>query len=489
MRSATAELLGAQRPRVSSVPGGDDAAGVEAIELAAAAGLILDDWQQFALRASLRERLRPTLGRRKRDLAWSAFEVGLIVPRQNGKGSILEARELAGLFLLGEQLILHSAHEFKTAQEAFRRVLTLVENTDDLRKRVARIRTSHGEEGIELIGGQRLRFVARSTGSGRGFTGDCVILDEAYRLPPEAIGALMPTLSARPNPQLWYTSSAGHLDSDVLRRIRERGIAGDSERLCYLEWSAPDNADPTDRQAWAQANPALGIRISADHIAVEQESMPPREFARERLGIWDDPDAGGRTVWPVDAWTDCADASATIPDTAELAVAVDVSWDRTRAHAAVAAIRPDGLRHVQLIASGDGTDWVVPFLLDSQARRRPLSVAVQGSGAPAASLIEDLERAGLPVVVLNGADIAKACGGMHDAVIAGRIRHVGEPVLQQCVSAAVARPMGDAWALDRKRSPIDISPLVACTQALWALEAQQGRTPSIINVWEDDDDA
>ena len=33
--------------------------------------------------------------------------MGLICSRQNGKGALLEARELAGLFLLGEELILH----------------------------------------------------------------------------------------------------------------------------------------------------------------------------------------------------------------------------------------------------------------------------------------------------------------------------------------------------------------------------------------------
>ena len=213
MTSRSAALAVAQ-PRIGTWPKARSSAGVEAVELAASAGLVLDDWQAFALDCALGER---------KDGKWSAFEVGLIVPRQNGKGSILEARELAGLFLFGEQLILHSAHEFKTAQEAFRRLLLLVENTDDLRKRVSRIRTSHGEEGIELTTGQRLRFVARSTGSGRGFSGDVVILDEAYRLPREALGALMPTLSARPNPQLWYASSAGHVDSEVLRSLRDRG--------------------------------------------------------------------------------------------------------------------------------------------------------------------------------------------------------------------------------------------------------------------------
>jgi phage terminase large subunit-like protein len=220
--SPASELLGAQRPRVSSGPSFRSSAGVEAIELAASAGLVLDDWQQHVLEVALGE--RP-------DGKWAAFEVGLIVGRQNGKGSILEARELAGLFLFGEQLILHSAHEFKTAQEAFRRVLALIQNTPDLDKLVSRVRTSHGEEGIELRSGARLRFVARSTGSGRGFSGDVVILDEAYNLPAQAMGALLPTMAARPNPQVWYTSSAGTDDSEVLARVKERGAEGSSPRV------------------------------------------------------------------------------------------------------------------------------------------------------------------------------------------------------------------------------------------------------------------
>jgi len=226
--SPSVELLGAQRPRVSSHPPSVSSAGVEAAELAASAGLVLDDWQRHVLDVALGERA---------DGKWSAFEVGLIVGRQNGKGAILEARELAGLFLFGEQLILHSAHEFKTAAEAFRRVLALIRNTPELEKRVRQVRTSHGDEGIELRSGARLRFVARSTGSGRGFSGDVVILDEAYNLPSQAMGALLPTMSARPNPQMWYTSSAGTEDSEVLARLKERGAKG-SSRLAYFEWSA-----------------------------------------------------------------------------------------------------------------------------------------------------------------------------------------------------------------------------------------------------------
>jgi hypothetical protein len=242
MSSPSAVLLDVQAPRFRVRPERASSAGPEAVELAASAGLILDPWQEAWLDDALSETA---------DGRWAAFEAALIVPRQNGKGSVLEALELAGLFLFDEQLILHSAHEFKTAQEAFRRVLTLIQSTPDLDRLVQRVRTSHGEEGVELRSGQRLRFVARSTGSGRGFSGDRVILDEAYNLSGDAMAALLPTLSARPNPQLIYTSSAP-LDRDesaVLRRLCKRGRAqarGEAPTsMTYTEFCADRDDDDT----------------------------------------------------------------------------------------------------------------------------------------------------------------------------------------------------------------------------------------------------
>ena len=41
-----------------------------------------------------------------------------------------------------------------------------------------------------------------------GSRGDCLILDEAMFLPEFGYGALLPTLSAWTNPQVWYTGSA-----------------------------------------------------------------------------------------------------------------------------------------------------------------------------------------------------------------------------------------------------------------------------------------
>ena len=463
-RSLAVAPIGAQRPRVSSVPPASSSAGDEAIALAESAGLHLDPWQQHVLRESLGE--RP-------DGRWSAFEVALVVPRQNGKGAVLEARELAGLFLFGERLILHSAHEFKTAQEAFRRILSLIEGNADLMRRVRPrgIRTSHGEEGIELKTGARLRFVARSTGSGRGFSGDCVILDEAYNLPVESMAAMLPTLSARPNPQLWYVSSAGMHTSAQLRSVRERGIAGGDPSLAYFEFSAPDGADLDDPAAWATANPALGIRILEEFVARERVALPEMEFARERLGIWDDPARGG--VIPDETWAGLAHRLSQTKD--PIAFAADVTPDRAWASIGLAGRRHDGRWHVEVIENRRGTDWLAPRLAELAEKWSPCAVVVDPAG-PVGSLLPELEEAGVEVLKASTREMGQACGAFYDAATQDRLRHLDQPILNAAVSAARKRPLGDAWAWHR-RDATDISPLVAVTLALY------GQAKAVADGW------
>lgn len=294
-------LLGSQEPRVCSLPlFDDDTSGRRAVKLAAHAGLNLDPWQRLVLE----------MGLRRRGGKWAAFEVALIVARQNGKGSVLEALELAALFLYPDvRMILHSAHQFKTAAEAFLRVRALIEDNPDFDRKVARIRTAAGAEAIELKDGKRLRFVARSSGSGRGFTSDLVILDEAYELGDQQMAALLPTLSARPDPQVWYTSTAGGQNSTQLGQVRARGVAGADGSLAFMEWSADEASyDPADPADWALANPGLGIRISPDYVEREMAALGPDAFARERLSIGDYPlnGAGQWSVISEDAWSSCA---------------------------------------------------------------------------------------------------------------------------------------------------------------------------------------
>ncbi|MGZ4621469.1 MAG: hypothetical protein ACXVGF_04730 [Blastococcus sp.] len=443
--------IGVQRPRVESVPPYASSSGREAVELCEAFGIHLDPWQQYVLERSLGEDARGN---------WSAFEVALIVSRQNGKGEILLARQLAGLFLLGEQLIMHSAHEYKTAAEAFGRIKQVIESNDELRRACKRPRTSHGEEGIELLNGNRLRFVARSKGSGRGFSADCVILDEAYELGPEQMAAMLPTLSARPNPQIWYASSAGMDSSAQLRAVRDRGIKGGSPGLAYFEWSADPRAEADDREAWAQANPALGIRISEDFVQLERDAMPDIEFKRERLGIWDD--AATQAVIPLDVWESLIDRTSQPLD--PVTFAVDIAPDRSASSIGVAGRRQDGSWHVEVAENRLGTAWVVDRLVQMR-RWSNLPVRID-TASPAGSLIPALTEAGVDVQTVGAQQYAAACGAIFDAAMAGRLRHIDQTPLTAAVSGARKRPLGDQWAWNRKDATTDITPLVAVTLAL-----------------------
>lgn len=483
---------------------------------------------------------------------WSAFEVALLVARQNGKGAILEARELAGLFHFEEELILHSAHEFKTSGEAYRRIKNRIEGCSWMLRRVASngFQSAHGNEGIELkpsrvvisgsgsrqiTGGRvcRLRFVARTTGSGRGFTADLVIWDEAFNLPETVVGAQLPTLSAVANPQLWYTSSA--VDRDVhqygvtLARVRARALAEitgmepppgaevDEDRggLAWLEWQADEATilDALDRsphgarvlardpRAWAAANPGVGFRLKSRRIAREFRAMGLRTFLVERLGVgfWPALDEDAKRI-DYDRWCAIADPGSRPGDT--IALGVEVSLDGRTASIATAGLRADGKFHVKLVEHrpGGGTAWVVPRLLDLNDRYN-VCILLINPATPAGALTADLLQPAPELAdkamprwqarrpaygglrEITAREYAAACGELVNDTEpdSDRLRHCGQQPLSDAVREAVTRPLSDAWAWDQHESTAVITPLIATTLALHGFRlhgsSEQGATP------------
>jgi hypothetical protein len=481
-------IVGSQAPSLLCVPEYVSSAGDEAVELAALAGLIADPAQRLIAQHSLGERA---------DGKWAARDIGLLEPRQNGKGGSIEIRELAGLFLLDERLIIHSAHEFPTSLEAFFRMLELIETCPDFDRRVKRISRSHGEEGIELKGGQRLRYRTRTKGGGRGFSGDLLILDEAMDIPEAVHGALLPTLSARANPQVWYCGSAVDQatmdDGLVFARVRKRAQDRSDPRLAFFGWEArrrggapfehPDDVDAesaADPEVWASANPALGDRISLESVEGERRAMAHRTFAVERLNIgdWPDPDPeAGRTI-SAEAWNACADPASRPLD--PVCFSVDVPPNRGSAAIGAAGRRADGRTHVEIVDQRAGTAWLGDRLVGLVERNQPVGVVI-AKASPAASLIRALELAlestdlpvnektGMRITVIEVADQAKAAGTFYDAVTDLTLVHLGTTELAAAVRGAETRPLGDAWLWSRKTSAVNIAPLIAATNARWGL--------------------
>ncbi|WP_203904715.1 terminase large subunit domain-containing protein [Virgisporangium aliadipatigenens] len=453
-------------------------------ELAAKAGLVLDPSQQESLDVWC------AVGGTGR---WLCFECVEMLSRQNGKGSILEARVLAGFLLFGEEMIVWTAHQYKTALELFLRLKRLIKRlieVGEIEPSTVKEINSHGEQGFERLDtGQRIKFIARSKDSGRGFSGDLVIIDEAYAYTDQMQEALMPTMSARPNPQIIYASSPPLTGDtgEILYALRERGEAGADPALCWRDWGVAgdldnlDKVDLDDRALWHAANPALGRRISEEHVARERRALGNVGFARERLGIWPVEVKAGNGVIDMDLWGALTDVKS--KRAGDIAIAVDITPERDRAAISMRGTREDGLAHWELMDIRPGTEWVVDRLVGMKARHNPAVIAIDGKG-PAASLIPALAKRGIKVsedkdqpqrgdlLITGPQDMADAFGMFVDAAKQKTGRHRDQPDLTSALAGAKTRTLGDGGQAWGRKGSTNIAPLVAVTLAHYAYETR-----------------
>ena len=334
----------------------------------------------------------------------------VISARQNLKTYVLENIVLTRLLDPTDpgRLFIWTAQQLDTCQETFLHFKDMFESDDfpHLQRRLVNIANGHGDEEIELVGGKRLKFKARSKKSGQGLTGDLIVLDEAFAVEPAHLGSLVPTLSTRPRAAILYGSSAGHGSSEVLRGVRDRGRRGGPGSPAYIEWCAPGSlANPgcavpgcshlvtmqgcvLDRRELIQlANPMAGRRISWDYLRDERRELPPLEYARERLGWWDEPDSATAPPISVDDWRHQLDPESAVAEGGKIVLAAEIAMDRRSGSIGVAGWRDDGTAHVGLIWHQQGTDQLLPALLGfrraervARAETRPDTVPGGGAG-------------------------------------------------------------------------------------------------------------
>ncbi|WP_420123196.1 hypothetical protein [Nakamurella sp.] len=507
---------GPRRPRVDTHAPYELTYGPAAVRLAEAAGLFLDPWQQDSLHRML------ALDEHGR---WRHFEVAELVARQNGKGSILEARVLAGFLLFGERLIMWSAHEYKTAIELFLRVKQLIAalvEAGEIDGSDIKVIHTNGEQGFERLStGQRIKFIARSKDSGRGFSGDLNIIDEAYAYTPAQQSALMPTMSARTNPQIVYASSPplDGISGEVLFALRERGDPTaprpadappwqQDESLAYRDWGAAgdlenlDGIDLGDPDLWAQTNPALPTRISEQFVGREFRAMSREHFARERIGIWPRRATGRSGVIPDEVWRNRVDPAVQAGEPDRVVRPGDVVFvvqvNATRSHTTIAAVgaRQDGTLLASIVEHRPGTHWAPPRLAELKRRHSPLFIVAQDKG-PTGSLFTDLADLGIveaedrerprrgDLVVPWAADVAVAYGLFLDAVVdMGRLCHLDEGPLNVALAEAKTRPLAGGTAWDY--TVPTVAPLLAVTLGTWAVLAVR-LPPARRSAYEDEE--
>lgn len=506
----TVQLIGRQEPTYRWVPAAwSYDSGHEAVEFSASCGLVLDPWQAAVTVDILGE---------EQDGSWTVNEAGIIVGRQNGKGGIIEARELAGIFLFGETLILHSAHQQRTSTDAFRRMQVIVESSPDLDRKVMAISRSKTDESITFkVDGRtaRIRYLTRTEAGGRGLTkADLVVMDEAMILDEGPIASLLPILATAPRWQVIYAGSAGDkrlpTGSRVLARIRRRGLRKEPRvslhmweahlrhgKTCHVHpaelYPVPECvrcqageanctlANRADPDVHAMTNPSLGGRMKPTFLQSMMGAMATWDFDREFLGAGDYPDDDGWNVVPAEVWAALGDPESKRGPA--FAVGIEVAWDGESASVSIMARRDDGLFHMEALESAPGTAWTVPYAKALQ-RKRPVATVVDPK-SPSAVILPGLEEAGVkriirPTLPQYASWSARALQMVTET---REVRHIRQPTMDTAVRVAKKRDLGQGtFAWQRENLTGDGTPWIAGTLALGGLlvnGSRSGRRPLV----------
>jgi hypothetical protein len=448
-------------PKLSEVarhlvlPGGIETTGWPSVrDTCAKLNITFDRWQDGAGQAILAKRA---------DGLYAADAIVISIPRQVGK-TFLVAWIIFALCIKHPGLnCIWTAHRFKTARETFDSLRAMA-NRRELVPHIDkdRITTAAGNEAIPFRNGSRILFGARERGFGRGFAKvDVMVADEAQILSANAMDDMVPAMNQATNPLVFLVGTPPKPSDpgEVFTQIRDEAIRGESDDTLYIEISADQDADPTDREQWAKANPSYPHRTSARAVLRMRKHLTPESFVREGLGIWDP--AVSLLVFGSGTWARCVSLDAP-PRPAALGVAADLDqiWLSLGASSAGDVPHLGSVLRVRADRGRDGFVAEVKRIQDEQH----CAVAIDVKG-PASFLIEDLEEAGVRLTRTGLEDFVQACADIKAAVEEHTVTHGNYTDLNDAVDAAGWRTVGDRRVFARKNG--DISMLEAVTLALW----------------------
>ena len=419
----------------------------------------------------------------------------ILVARQNGKTHLLVVLTLFWLFRARLSMVLGTSTKLDYARESWLKAVKLARSVPELRAGIPTrggVRKANGEQelihapsgDVDDLDACRYKIAASNEEGGRSLSINRLILDELRQHHSyDAWAAAEPTTSAVAGSQIWALSNAGDARSVVLNELQdsarefiewwdqesgERGVAellaaddcpGDAS-LGLFEWSAPEDADPTDVDALAAANPNLGYRKDVDRLlanarrAVRAGGVALATFKTEHMCIR--VRALVTAIVPAD-WQACMQVGDLGAVRTRVALVIDLAPDEEHATAVAAAVLADGRVRVDVVAAWDSTTEMRRDLPGLVAQVRPKVVGWFPDG-PAAAVAADLaavkgaRRAwpppGVRVEPIRG-DTAACCMGLVDLIKTGQLVHADDPLLNAQVAVAEKLKRGSGWVFAR----------------------------------------
>lgn len=412
----------------------------------------------------------------------------LSIARKNGKTALIAAIML--VHLVGPEArqnsqIISGAKSRDQAALVFKLAEKMVRLSPELSKIVKVTPSTKALRGLPM--NVEYRAISAEAGTAHGLSPIVAILDEVGQVkgPHDSfIEAIETSQGAHEAPLLIAISTQAATDDDLFSRwLDDAASSGDPGIVSHV-YAAPQDCALDDREAWAAANPALGVFRSVDDVekyAARAERMPSAEssfrwlFLNQRIeahdpyvspSVW--AENGGPVRDDADAeWFGGLDLSASN----DLTAYVRVAWIDGALH-----IRPlfwlpeNGLRekaradrveydvwHNQglLLTTPGATidyDYIAPIILDDlrtggvkkiafdRWNWRFFRPALERVGATAEEIGTDDKDGGMFEQFGQGfQSMSPALRMLDQHMLNGKMRHGGHPVLRMCAQNAVVK--------------------------------------------------
>lgn len=210
----------------------------------------------------------------------------LSIGRKNGKSALIACLALA--HLVGPEArqnsqIISGALSREQAALVFRLMQKMIGLDETLRRKdVTRIVPSQKQIiGIRL--NVEYKAISAEAGTAHGLSPVLAILDETGQVKgqhSDFIEAITTSQGAHENPLLVAISTQAATDNDLFSRWLDDAENSEDPRIVSHVYSAPQDCDLSDREAWRAANPAMGeFRSITDleDLAARAERLPSEE--------------------------------------------------------------------------------------------------------------------------------------------------------------------------------------------------------------------
>jgi phage terminase large subunit-like protein len=427
-------------------------------------GMPLLPWQEYVLKDML------TVDKKG---SWVRKTNLLLIARQNGKTHLARMLILAHLLKWDTDVLIMSSNR-SMALDTFRQVTQVLENNDHLKGLVKQIRYANGTESIEMVSGTRLDVVAATRDGSRGRSvNGLLFIDETREISEEGFRAAIPTTRAHANSHTLLCSNAGDAFSVVLNGLRERALENPPKSFGFYEYSAPQYCKITDRQGWAQANPALGYTISEEALEEAVATSPIENTRTELLCQWID---SLSSPWPHGVLEETSDSALSIPVGGYTVFAFDVSPSRRNASLVAGQILPDGRIGIGILQTWESQvsvdDLKIAVDIKSWADQyRPRQICFDKYTAQ--SIADRLSNAGQVTLDISGAAFYQACGDLLDALVNHRLVHSGQENWIQQMNNCAAKTNDSSWRIVKRKSAGDVSGAISTAMVVHQLTKPQ----------------